>query len=143
MRYRELKSKQAKEVHEFPFMFAFTNEQLKEGMLELGLNKDNKDDRKKICSLGSGTFIKKSDINKMNEMFDRHKEELKALIDEDSTGDNFIYDMFNYELADHEYCISGEIDYTLDALGFTIEDVNKNSKLKHGLQKAMTKQRGW
>lgn len=134
MRYKELKSKQQKEINDFPFIFAFTNKQLEEGMKKLGLNKD---DTEKLYSLGSGTFIRKEDSKKMDEMFNRHKQELKATINEDATGDNFIFDMFNYELANHEYCITYDVNDTLEALNLTIDDVKNDERLKYGLSKAI------
>lgn len=134
MRYRELKNKQQKEINDFPFIFAFSNKQLEENMLKLGLNKD---DTGKLYSLGSGTFIRKEDSKKMDEMFDRHNEELKAAINEDTIGDNFIYDMFVYELNNHEYCITYDIDDTLKALNLTIDDIKNDERLKYGLSKAI------
>jgi hypothetical protein len=54
----------------------------------------------------------------------------------DATGDGFIYDMFYDELANHEYCITYDLDETLDALNLTAEQVNADKRLLHGLNKA-------
>lgn len=136
--YRELKEKQRKEVNEFPMMFAFSKKQFAEGMAKLGL-KEN--ETNKILSIGNGGYIRKSDEKALDDMFDRHKEEFKKAINEDLIGEGFIYNMFNYELGNHEYCITWELDETLDALGLTMEEINDNENLLHGLKKAIEEQR--
>ena len=45
--------------------------------------------------------------------------------------------MFNYELANHEYCITWDITDTLESLGLTREDIENNKNLKNGLEKAI------
>ena len=49
---------------------------------------------------------------------------------------NYVYNMFRYELANHEYCVREEDEDTLQSLNLTIEDVNKNNLLKEQLMKA-------
>ena len=136
--YLELTKKHQKESNEFPFIFAFSNEKLIEGMAKLGLKEY---ETNKLLSLGNGAFIRKSDKEKLNQMFNRHEEELKKAINEDLTGEGFIYQMFNYELANHEYCITYEIDDTLNALGLTMDEIRNDDKLLHGLKKAIDNQK--
>ena len=81
-------------------------------MQKFGLTIDDKD---KILSLGCGCFIRKSDETAFDEMFKRHKQEMQDAIASDKTGDGFIYDMFIYELANHEYCITYDLEETLNA----------------------------
>ena len=94
MSYLELKEKQQKEVNDFPFGFAFSNQQFTEMMQNFGLAPD---DYKAIYSLGAGTYIRKSDSQAMEEMFARHKKEIKEQIEKDKTGNGYIFEMFNYE----------------------------------------------
>nr|WP_207734169.1 hypothetical protein [[Eubacterium] tenue] len=136
--YSKLKKQHQKEINEFPFIFAFTKEKLIENMAKLGLKED---ETNKLLSLGGGTFIRKSDKEKLNQMFNRHEEELKKAINEDLTGEGFIYQMFDYELANHEYCITYELDDTLNALGLTIDQIKNDEKLLHGLKKAIENQK--
>ena len=136
-KYRELKRKHEEEVNKFPFMFAFSEKQFIKGMKKLGLNENDTD---KIYDIGCGGYIRKSDSAKLDEMYKRHDMELKKAIEDDVNGEGFIYDMFNYELSNHEYCITYDIGDTLDALGFSIDDVNNNKKLLHGLQLAVKNQ---
>ena len=136
--YLELIKKHQKESNEFPFIFAFSNEKLIEGMAKFGLKEH---ETNKLISLGHGAFIRKSDKEKLNQMFNRHEEELKNAINEDLTGEGFIYQMFDYELANHEYCITYELDDTLNALGLTMDEIKNNDKLLHGLKKAIDNQK--
>lgn len=132
--YAELKERQQKEVNAFPLGFAFSNQQFKNMMGKWGLTEDDTD---KIYSIGSGGFVRKSDADAMHEMFERHAKEHKDAIKADITGDGYIYQMFVYELANHEYGYTYELQDTLDALDITDEDLEKNEALRNGLRKAL------
>ena len=134
MKYSELRQKQQKEVDEFPFGFAFSNEQFKEMMEKFGLSENDTD---KIYSIGAGGYIRKSDADAMHEMFTRHEKERQQAIENDKDSSGYIYEMFRYELDNHEYCITYDLEPTLRALGLTEEEVNKNPKLLKGLKKAL------
>ena len=134
--YSALKSKHQEETNVFPMGFAFSNEQFETAMRGLGLEPTDTD---KVVSIGAGAFCKTSDVTPLNEMLDRHRKELQDAIDSDSTGDGFIYTMFRYELSNHEFGYTWEADDTLDALGFTWDDINANPRLLHGLSRAMDK----
>lgn len=131
--YLELKRKHEKEYNDFPMVFAFDEKQFKEAMEKLGLTEKDTD---KILSIGGGGYIRKTDAQALSEMVARHKKEKQDAINADETGRGFIFDMFDYELANHEYNITYEVGYTLDALGFTYEQVMADERLKHGLELA-------
>lgn len=133
-KYKELRDKHQTEFNEFPIKFAFSDEQFKKAMEELGLTEDDTD---KIVSIGASGFIRKSDVEKFNEMNKRHRQEEKEAIDADTTGDGYIKDMFNYELANHEYGYTYDLTDTLEALGLTEDDINKDERLKRGLASAL------
>ena len=133
-KYQELKEKHQKEVNEFPFMFAFNQKQFDEGMKKLGLEPGDTD---KIYNLGTGAYIRKTDKDAYREMLTRHAEDYTRAIESDSTGEGFIFDMFYYELNNHEYSYTGYLDDTLDALGYTYEEIKENKALTNGLNKAI------
>lgn len=138
-KYSELRERQQKEVEDFPMFFAFSEKQFEEGMKSLGLKPG---DTKKIYKLGNtGGFYRKSDSQALRDMFERHRKELEDAIAADETGEGFIFDMFNYELANHEYGYTGNPDDTLDALGMTMEEINADSRLLHGWKMAVRRQR--
>ena len=95
MTYLELKQRQQKEVNEFPFGFAFNNQQFKEMMEKFGLKEKDTD---KIYSLGAGSYIRKSDSKAMEEMFARHRKEIEEEIEKDKDGTKFIYSMLEQQI---------------------------------------------
>ena len=134
--YNELKAKHQDEVNNFPLFFAFNNDQFNEGMKKFGLNPAQTD---KIYKLGGGGYYLKTDAEKLHAMFKNHREEMKQA----RTDKQFAFDMFNYELGNHEYTYTGELDQTLDSLGLTIEETNNNPILSEGLKKAKKAQWDW
>ncbi len=133
-RYDELKEKQQNEFNSFPVAFAFSDEQFKEGMKKLGLNEN---DTEKVTSIGAGGFIKKTDVKDYINMHKKFEQEIKDEINNQTTGEQFAKDMFESELANHEYGYTLELEDTLDALGYTIDEINNNDNLKNGLKLAL------
>jgi len=131
--YKELINKQSKEVNNFPMMFAFSDLQFNEGMIKLGLDPK---DINKIISIGSGGFVKKTDLIAVNKMGERHAKELKENIENDKNGQGYVYDMFHNELINHEYDCTYDVKDALNSLNLTEDDINKDFKLKYALNKA-------
>ena len=139
MTYTASKERQQQEINAFPFIWAFNESQLADGMRRLGL--DPEKDKDKLCSIGAGGVIRKTDADAMREMFARHRRELQEAIAADKTGDGFIYDMFYTELANHEYSYTGDVTDAVNACGLTVEQLNANPALIIGLKKAADDQR--
>lgn len=133
--YLVLKAKQQEEVNNFPMVFAFSNSQFEEAMTKLGLQVTDTD---KIFSIGGGGYIRKTDSDALSEMFLRHSKEKQEAIDGDLTGEGYVYEMFEYELGNHEYGYTYDVEPTLDALGLTFGEVRANEKLSNALKKART-----
>lgn len=127
-KYMELKNKIQKEVDEFPMGFAFSNEQFEKMKEELGVKEDSE-----LLSIGAGGFIRKTDREAFNELFNNKAKRIDEAIAEDKTGEGFIKDMFLYELANHEYCITYDLEDTLYALDLTYEEVMNDERLLRGL----------
>lgn len=132
--YAQMKQRQEREFNAFPMQFAFSEKQFAEGMEQLGLNPSETD---KVYKAPGGGFYRKEDSQRLKEMFGRFDQEMKEAVAADKTGDGFIYEMFLYELENHEYSYTGELDEALDALGYTLADILADGRLAHGLQKAM------
>lgn len=139
-KYREYKEKKQKAVNEFPLFAAFTKKDFKEGMEKFGYAEDETD---KIIDIGLNCFIKKDDKERFEKMFGDFNQELKDLIDADENGEGFVTDMFEYELNNHEYMVTYDLGDTLDALGYTMNDINQDEKLLHGLKTAIKKVKEW
>ena len=125
--YLDYKRKVEKDIEEFPMAFAFSDKQLKEGLDKLGVSS-----KSEVISIGYGGFIRKSDKQKFIEMNERHENKKKELM----KNEKFVYQMFRYELANHEYVIRRDYTDTLDALGLTMDDINNNPMWKKQLIKA-------
>ena len=133
-KYQEMKDKNLKKIEAFPYGFAFSKEQFKQMMEKWGLKETDID---KIYSIGGGGYIRRSDIEKHNKMWDEINKEEQELIKQDKTGEGFIKDMFLTELLDHEYGYTQELDATLDALNLTYDEIMKTPNLKNGLELAI------
>lgn len=132
--YLVLKKKHQKEFEDFPMEFAFSDKQFEEAMTKLGLTPKDTD---KVYKFGdTGGIYRRSDSEALFAMLKRHNEEIEQAIKNDLTGDGFVFDMFNYELANHEYTYTWDVTDTLDALGLTIEQVQSDKKLSYALNKA-------
>lgn len=138
--YLELKNKQQNESNSFPFGFAFDKKQFKEMMGKWELTENDID---KILYIGGGAYLKKEDKSIFDEMFARHKKEREEAITSDKKGNGYIYEMFKYELANHEYGYTQELDETLDAVDLTCEQVRSNPNLLYGLNKALKDYGSW
>ncbi|AAK79119.1 hypothetical protein BJV85_002852 [Clostridium acetobutylicum] len=132
-KYIEMKRKHQKEVNNFPMFFAFSKEQFKEGMKKLGLEPS---ETNKIYKFGNtGGFYKRTDSAKLKKMLNRHDKEIKEAM----KNDTFIFDMFYYELGNHEYSITYELGDTLDSLSLTYEEVQNDKRLLNALDLAIKK----
>ena len=134
-RYADLKQRQQQEFSAFPMQFAFSNQQFAEAMAALGLEPTDTD---KVYKTPGGGIYRREDGPRLKEMMDRFDRELQEAISGDQTGDGFIYEMFLYELNVHEYGYTMDTEDTLDALGYTVEEVLGNPRLKRGIEKAVT-----
>lgn len=132
--YQVLKDRQQKEFNAFPMGAAFSQKQFDEMMGKWGLLPTDTD---KILHIGSGCYIRKTDRDAFHELVDKLDREKKEAIAADTTGDAIIKDMFLYELANHEYCITYDLEDTLDALGLTVDEINADPRLLRGLEKAL------
>ena len=106
-------------------------------MARFGLDPDDTD---KIYQLsGMGGFYLRTDAKLIKDTFDRHDQEKQAALDADTSGSGFIYEMFLYELRNHEFGYTWRLDDTLGALGLTMEEIDDSRPLKNGLNKAIAK----
>lgn len=132
-KYTEFKSKHQAEVDAFPFGFAFNKDQFDKMMTDWGFRPTQKS---KVMYLEAGCFIRKSDYKAMQEMFSRHEAEWEAAIQDEE----FVFQMFNYELANHEYNYTGDLTDTLEALGLTMDIINETPGMADALKRAIAAQ---
>lgn len=138
--FKILIERHQKEFDALPIRFAFSDEQFAAGMRELGLSPSDTD---RIVSIGYGGFMKKEASPLMHEVVERHRKEMDEAIAADKTGEGFICDMFEHELANHEYTYTRDVSDTLAALGYNANSIAKNPVLRRGLELAIKKQIEW
>jgi len=109
--YLKLKKKQEKIINSFPQFFAFSDEQLKEGLIELNVTKED------ILSVGFGGFIKISDKDKYKEMWKVINKQIEKAMENKI----YLFKAFVYEMGNHEYCYSQEDEEVLSAVGINRE----------------------
>lgn len=128
--YTEWKDEKEKEINAIPLGFAFGKDQFLKMLERMGLTEDNCKDN--LYSLGGGGYIKKTDSHLLKEFhkkYDGEWEEFKK-------NEQFMYQAFLYELANHEFCVTYELEETLDALDLKEEEVNESPLLLRALNRA-------
>ena len=129
-KYSEMKERHQKLIDELPLKFAFSDEQFEKAMIELGLTKEDTD---KVVGIGGGGFCLPETADKLIEYYKQfEKEEAKAF-----KNDDFLRSAFEYELANHEYIITYELEDTLRALNISKEEYNKNERYKKIMKEAI------
>ncbi len=113
MNYIEFKQKQETELNNFPMAFAFSQKQLDKAMQKLNVTKHDE-----IVSIGGGGIVRKTDVQKLKTLFAKHHQERELFFTDDAN----LLDSLIYELGNHEYCITGDVQDTLDALGLPSGD---------------------
>ena len=139
--YKEMRERHQQIIHSLPIRFAFTDDQFKKAMESFGLTENDTD--QVVSIFGAGDIVLEKDVPYILEQLKKNNKELQEAIAADKTGDGFIFDMFFYELGNHEYTYTRDVRPTLETLGITEDDLEKNPALLHGLQKACKEQDEW
>lgn len=135
--YQKMRNRHQQEFNMLPLGFALNQKQFNEMMRGWGLHPER--DVKELTCIGNCGYIQKKDVELLRQTSARHKEELAAAIESDTTGDGFIFQMFYYELKSHEYGYTGDADDTLDTLNYTMAQVRSDQRLYRGFQQACKK----
>lgn len=109
--------------------FAFNNDQLKEGLRKVGLKEDETNE---IVSIGMGGYLRKDKEEAFNNMLDRFDQERKDL----RNNQKKLFNALVYELRNHEYCITYDIEPALNELGLELKDIPKEM-LRRACKKAL------
>lgn len=140
-KYLDMRNRHQAEVNAFPMHFCFGEEQIRKKFEELGLDRE-KDLDKIVVIKETGGFVLKEDAPALKEMLDRHSREMEEAIADDKSGNGFIYEMFLYELNNHEYGYTYDASDTLRSLKLTLKQIEASPALKHGWDRAKKKIKG-
>ncbi len=132
-KYIEMQKRQQDEMNAFLdkyAFFAFSNDQVKEGLRKLHIPEDQA--KTKLCAIGGGGYVLKEKLPDLKDLAEKHSKERDTAKRDPAA----LYEMFCYELANHEYAYTGEVEETLQALGLDSEDLEKDPIAKEALQRA-------
>lgn len=129
--YEELIKSKEQEQNKYPFIFS----DLAEMENELAKRNINKEDIKYYFS-ENHFYIIQTHVDKFNEIAERYEKEIERRIEQDLTGEGFIKDMFKTQLKNYEYGYTLEADDAIERLGYTLEEIDRNTRLKNGLDLA-------
>ena len=129
--YNQMKWRHQKAVDNLPMYFAFGDRQFNELREKLGFETEE-EMLKNIFTIGAGSIILKKDKELVMSTFEQNSKEM----DEAMKDDDFLLSAFEYELGNHEYIITYEIDETLDALGITPEEYSNSDRMKRIMKQA-------
>ena len=123
-KYLELKKENQKKFNDFAkdnvyWIFAFSENDFTKKLHENNLKRDE------ITSIGAGGFIKTSMLPEYIKLYKSLTNEIEAIKDNDEE----LKKAFMYELANHEYCITYDLDDTLEALGLTRKQLQDDVRL--------------
>lgn len=133
-KYVELKNRHQNELKQIQLIYVFNRKDLNDGLKKLGLKKTDVD---KLIPLNGGCYTTIENIKKLNKLLKKQNKKLKDEIRKDKDGTDFIYDMFSYELANHEYTYTRDLSDTLNVLNISETDIKNNPNLKNGLKLAV------
>ena len=131
--YLELKERQQNELNNLPIYWAFGQSQIDELVQKLGFKTED-DLLKNVFTIGAGSIILKKDKELVLDTFKRHEKELN----DNMLNDDFLQSAFEYELANHEYIITYDLDETLRALGIKKDEFYNDDRLKNIMSLAIT-----
>ena len=128
--------KTQEKFNKLPIYYDYDDEQYNKLLSDLGIT-DEEARNGALLSLPGDGIIKASDEDLVIGTFNKFWEARNKAIEEDLTGDGFIYGMFLYELRNHEFIITQDPAETLETLGISEEKLNNSEPLQKGLAKAI------
>jgi hypothetical protein len=118
--YVEFKERKQEKINDFDMFFAFDNKQLENGLEKLNVNKNE------IVSIGMNGFIRKTDVQKFKNMLNNFKEEHTK----NMKNDDYVYHMFKYEMANHEYIITYDDEEILEVCNVNENQFIEDERMK-------------
>ena len=125
--YKQYKENRQNDFNKLPIYWAFGEQQFKELLQKLNL-KDTPEDLKKLIRIVGGGLMLKTDLHLLKEHYQTYSSD--TLIFWLTHNFKFAYDALFYEMNNHEYYYTYEITDTLQSLGLSFEDIEKNAYLK-------------
>lgn len=135
--YNQFKTEKQEQIsnllNEIAF-FAFSEKQLKDGLLKLNIKEEEA--KNKLVSIGGGGCALKSEAYRLDELISYFDKQFNELMKDE----NFAVSAFTYELINHEFGYTGDAEPAIESLGYELEEIVNNPHLKKCFRKAIKKQ---
>jgi len=118
--YWELKNDQQERFGKFPCFFAFSKDQLAEGMAKLGVTEYTD-----LYKAPGGMFYRKTDSQQLKDLLHSFDDEMQEAYKDD----DFLKDAIMAEMGNHEYCYTMDDDDVLCALSITRGEVESSKRM--------------
>lgn len=130
--YRELKEAKTKLYNDFAndniyWIFVSTEQELAEELKKLGLKRED------VLSIGMGGYLIKEALNDYKQLL----KELGNTWDDIKDDDALLLDAFKYELWNHEFVVTYDVEPTLEVFNITLEEVQKDQRISRILKEAI------
>lgn len=122
--YKQLKARHTKEINEFyGLFFAFDNETFYKRLADFGYSNAKELNLKEIVVyIGAGGYLIKSKVQDWNDLYKKQDKELKEFKKhEKELIKGIVYEMFN-----HEFCITYDMQDALDCFSLKYSELDKN-----------------
>lgn len=128
-KYKQLKDHLQKQYDALPIKYAFSEMQFKNILKEFETEAGG---RVRLLHIGHGAYIQAQDEKLIDDFLESSDRELAEAMKDD----DFLYDAFNYELANHEFCYTDDVSDALAALGLSWEQIKDDKRIMRILKKA-------
>ncbi len=94
---------------------------------------------KDVIEYVPGLYVRRKDLERASKVDDkRFFDEIRRGIESDHDGSGYIFDMFVYELIDHDYQEGDDLNTLLVGVGVSPEELTYNKALANGLIAAIS-----
>lgn len=128
-KYTAMRDRHGRLINGFPMAFAFSNKQFEEAKKKLGVESPEE-----LLSIPGSGMIRKTDQGAYTDMLVQiSNESAEAELD-----DEYMYQGFLYELANHEYGYTYDTTDTLAVFGLEPEYLEEDERLRKIMDRAIT-----
>lgn len=118
-KYEELIKKHKDEIGTLPIQYASDSSQRQSALKALGTTEDE------VCHVAGGGVIRKSEVMRLNEMVQRHDEEIENF----KKDDDFLLDMFTFEMNKCHYTNSTNNKAIFDACKISMDNLADDKRI--------------
>jgi hypothetical protein len=116
MHYTELKKKEEERINNVPIVWGFSDKQIRDNAKEKNIEVTE------LKPIGAGGYMRPQDRHLLNEALELNKKEREEWLK------NNLQQAFEYEMANHEYCISYDDVEVWIAVGLSLKNSTQEQR---------------